>query len=204
MSSDEYFDDELDSAFLKEVDAIEAAHTQSSKPQGIQRGSTVPSQQFHTRPSLRPPSHANKLQSTVIEIGSSDDFDSFQIHDDDLQIIDNICNQALGNKSTTIPGPSRSELTRTTSKATIQTTLFGGVATQPAHTHNAKSSRIRQPSMQRNDSTASHTVNRHTKITKQWDHTAFAKTGWKKPKGKQRDLGDNGEEEEEEEEDAPV
>ena len=54
----------------------------------------------------------------------------------------------------------------------------------------------RKPMSRTNSSVRSPFAGRPKK-TKQWDHTAFAKYGWKKPKGKGKASFDDGEDEEE-------
>ncbi|GJE91515.1 DEAD/DEAH box helicase domain-containing protein [Phanerochaete sordida] len=163
-SSDEYFYDEIDSAILAQVDAVEAAYkaTQAKAP-------AAPS---------RPPQKAPPPEREVIEIDDSYDYGSFDIDDKDLEIIDKICEEAYKKKpAAPVAGPSRvtSGLQRTTSAATVQTTLFGGVV------QNKPQPPSRQP-VQRADSNSNNLFKGDPKKTKQWDHTAFAKTGWKKPK----------------------
>ncbi|OBZ79668.1 hypothetical protein A0H81_00569 [Grifola frondosa] len=144
MSSDDYFEDELDSAFLNEVDAIEAAHVSPPKAKSIS---------YTKRPSRRPATTPD-----VIEIEDSDDFGDFSLDDAAFQQIDQVCadkyrelhQQGVSNVQP-IAGPSKGKLTRTASKG-AQMTLFGDLG---------------YPSREK---------------TKQWDHTAFAKTGWRKPK----------------------
>ncbi|KAI0690699.1 hypothetical protein BC835DRAFT_1363433 [Cytidiella melzeri] len=184
MSSDEYFD-ELDSAFLQEVEAIEATHTQLGSKSGL------------VRPAQPLPLPARKPAVDVIDIDDSEDFGSFAIDDHDLEIIDNLTNEAFRNCAP-LAGPSKIAFARTTSKATIQTTLDGSILAEAPK--NATS--VRQP-MQRHNSNASNGFVGQSKKTKQWDHTAFAKTGWKKPqavKGKAKAVNPFGDEAEEEEE----
>ena len=107
MSSDEYFDDELDSAFLNEVDAIEAAHVAAaaaaSRPSNGSGPSTFKPAPAHTE------STSSKYSSTlnqgrgatppdVIEIqDSSSDygFEDFPVDHAAFAAIDQACEREL-------------------------------------------------------------------------------------------------------------
>ncbi|KAH9937493.1 uncharacterized protein B0H18DRAFT_1081663 [Fomitopsis serialis] len=184
MSSDDgYFDDELDSAFLNEVDAIEAAHASVPNP-------TKPA--AHSRSSRRSPSPTH----SVIEIEDSDPFDAF---DYDIAVLQDIQEgRARQHHGQPMAGPSRADMQRTSSKGTVQTTLFGGVV-QEVTSSKPKSS-TRAP-MQRTHSAQATLAERKTR---RWDHTAFAKSGWRqsaeekaRKKGKGKASFDGMEEEEE-------
>ncbi|KAF4572694.1 3'-5' DNA helicase [Pleurotus pulmonarius] len=83
------------------------------------------------------------------------------------------------------PSPSSNTLSRSTSRATLQTTLFGDVL-QPQ----ASSSRTKPAnSMQRTKSSPKTPFGRPAPKTKKWDHTAFAKTGHRKPLPKSKNKG---------------
>lgn len=193
MSSDEYFD-ELDSAFLQEVEAIEATHTQATR---------VPPPPAPVRPPAaksRPPGAQKKPPTKdVIEIDDSDDFGSFAIDDQDLEIIDKLTDDALRGRLP-VAGPSRT-FARTNSRPTVQTTLDGTVLSGPSR--NVSNPRL---PMQRKDSSAFNGSFAQPRKTKQWDHTAFAKSGWRKPqsaKGKEKAFGSFEDEVEDEEEEEP-
>ena len=179
MSSDDgYFDDELDSAFLNEVDAIEAAYALPP--------TTTSNSAARPEPPPRQPSPAH----SVIEIEDSDPFDAF---DFDVAVLQDI---QEGRVRQPVAGPSKSLAHRTPSKNTIQTTLLGGVVQD---TSRSKPRSSTKSSFQRTNS-AQITL---TKKTKQWDRTAFAKSGWKqtaeekaRKKGKERASFENEDEEE--------
>ncbi|OCH96604.1 P-loop containing nucleoside triphosphate hydrolase protein [Obba rivulosa] len=190
MSSDEYFDDDLDSAFMTQVDAIEAAHASSSK----QPEQTV----------SRPPAGRPATSREVIGSSDSDDFGSFDIELDDaeLQRIDEICQNEVGRSATTasrpVAGPSN-PVQRRPSKNAVQTTLFGD--TVPEASSKPKSSGTTSHNTLQRTTSGSRTLSAgRARKTKQWDHTEFAKTGWKKgKKGKGKGLAsfdDEGREEE--------
>ncbi len=166
MSSDGYFDDELDSAFLQAVDAIEAAHT-SPQPK---------------RPLAVPPPRS--LPSEVIHVDDFDDFDPFDFDDDGLAMIDQICNDALSkDKQHTAPPRNSNDIGSSSrlTKATAQTTLLGGVSKQ--HTQGDSSGASSSKStLQRSTSSSNNVFTGFPQKTKKWDHTAFARTGWKKAK----------------------
>lgn len=202
MSSDDYFDDELDSAILQQVDAIEAAHTQSVAARPPPPPPPKASTPRRAPPKAAPPPPARE----VIDVDDSYDFDAFEINDDDIQAFDKACNDALNGKPPTpVAGPSKPALQRTTSGAAVQMTLFGEVAANQSPSRGSGALGTRQ-TVQRQASTANNLFTGKPNKTKKWDHTAFAKSGWKKPKtakGKEKagsfDYGDEEEFEEEEE-----
>ena len=174
MSSDDYFDDELDDELLSKVDAIEAAHT---APPAAFASHSRP-----TRPPRRQPQAAPPTQE-VIDVDDSYDFDT--LDDIELQAIDRICDDALNRKKSThsvaSSSKSMSTLHRTNSAAPVQMTLFGGVAhtvTQPRSNAPTNS----RSTIQRHHSHLNNIFVGKPNKTKRWDHTAFAKSGWKKPK----------------------
>ena len=199
-SSDEYFDDDIDPTILQQVDAIEAAHTQVLAPAS-------------SRPIQPPQKAAPPPAREVIEIDDSYDYGTFEIDDKDLEAIDKLCDEAYNAKkaSTPVAGPSRAAtgLQRMTSAATVQTTLFGSVVqNKPPPTTNGASS-SKQPVQRTNSNANSNNLfTGNPNKTKRWDHTAFAKTGWKKPKtvkGKEKASSfDDGEEEDDWEEEEVV
>ncbi|KAJ3558501.1 hypothetical protein NM688_g891 [Phlebia brevispora] len=204
MSSDEYFDDDLPSAILHEFDAIDAAYrTQAS-------GSKPVSARPKTPPP-RQPQTAKQAPREVIEVDDDDEFGAFDdivVDDAALKAIDQACVEALAKdrpRSSFATGSSRQGISRTSSKATIQTTLFGGVATQSSPSkRTAAPSSSRSPLQRRASSSANNIFRGKPKKVKQWDHTAFAKTGWKQPKsakGKETTVGSFEEEEEFDDED---
>ncbi|KAH9950517.1 P-loop containing nucleoside triphosphate hydrolase protein [Amylocystis lapponica] len=173
MSSDEYFDDEPDSAFLNAVDAIEAAHNLPAKA---------------STSYAKPPSNHHPPPRTVIELSDDDEFDTFDIDEADLQRIDEICENELKRPpppARSIAGPSKGSFDRTASKG-AQTTLFGDIV-QPTAPANKTNVSGKKP-MERVQSTSKNPFGGRARKTKQWDQTTFAKTGWKKPKS----IGDKG------------
>lgn len=173
MSSDDYFfDDELDSAFLNEVDAIEAAHTLPPRTTtaAVARPGSPPRQPFPAR--------------SFIDIEDSDPFDAF---DFDVAVL-----QDIHEGRVQPPGPSKPPAQRTSSRNTIQTTLLGGVVQD---TSRSKPKSSTKSSFQRTNSVQTTLTE---KRTKQWDRTAFAKSGWRqtaedkaRKKGKERASFDN-------------
>lgn len=178
MSSDGFFSDDLDSAFLDEADAIEAAHVSPPKPKPV---------------AAAPP--------PVINIDDSDDYDvSYNFDETDFQQLDNVEESAYTGGPSNNPGLRRTDLGRTPSM-TVQRDLFGNLVTpgastsKPAHAHKQA-----QPAMR----TMSHGgFGGAQKKIKFWDHTHYAKSGWKKrkpSKGKDRAYGEDGGDEEGDEE----
>lgn len=86
------------------------------------------------------------------------------------------------------PSASSSTLSRSTSRATLQTTLFGDVLQPQASSSRPKPTN----SIQRTKSNPKTPFGRPAPKTKKWDHTAFAKTGLRKPlpKSKNKDGQD--------------
>lgn len=175
MSSSDYgFDDELDSAILNELDVIEAAH----------------------RPPLRnppkPPPLAAKAPKPLDEEDSFLDL-SLEIDDAELQRIDTFIDAVYKGNAQPVAGPSN--YARPLSKNTVQRTLFGDIA-QPA-VSSSRQSPTKRSSLQRTKSSPRKPFGQQAPRTRQWDHTVFAKSGWKKPKtvkGKGKDDGDDEEE----------
>ncbi|KAI8995314.1 P-loop containing nucleoside triphosphate hydrolase protein [Trametes punicea] len=232
MSDDDYFDDELDSAFLHEVDAIEAAHAPPSGPAAASRSATSASSSGSTcKPAsatARPPLQMNAINSgavakavtsasasasrcappsDVIEVESSDYddvFDDVVVDAAELARIDEICQQEynVSRRETTqlsapaVAGPSRrSGLARRPSKG-AQLTLFGDVAdeNEPAKASPQSSRQLFQRTRSRQMPLPG-----QAKKIKQWDRTAYAKTGWRKPKPNHKGKGRASDEEEVEE-----
>ena len=210
MSDDDYFDDELDSAFLNAVDAIEAAHV---PPAAAAASAIVPGSHSTSRPSsstsITPsslsgsklvlqssysapkPSSSRAPPADVIELDDSSDygdlFDDVVVDDAALAKIDELCRQEYsrngrGNGQTSaqpVAGPSKPNgLARRSSKG-AQLNLFGEVATEREPPKGPAQS-TRQP-FQRTRSRQMPLPGQARK-TKKWDRTAYAKTGWRKPK----------------------
>ena len=167
MSSDGYFDgiDDIDSEALAEIDAIEAAHALPSK-QTIQPLT-------NTDPKKRPPPPAK-----------DDSFDdiSFNLDESDLRKLDEFIKD---DPNRAAPVAGQRKFTRIPSSNMVQTTLFGSVAGQQSSSTNKPRSQI-----QRTTSTQRNPFGQQARKTKKWDQTAFAKTGFKqaktKDKGKQK------------------
>lgn len=108
---------------------------------------------------------------------------TFDIDENELQKLDEFIENAYQGKAQPIAGPSRNT-------AKHQTTLFGDIL--PPTSSKPKSQ------LQRTKSTPKNPFGQQAPKTKQWDQTAFAKSGLKqgKAKGKGR-MYDDGEEDEE-------
>ncbi|KAI0639199.1 hypothetical protein C8Q77DRAFT_45651 [Trametes polyzona] len=230
MSDDDYFDDELDSAFLHAVDEIEAAHIPPSGTAAVPSGSTPaprfkPATATKSAPSVQPSSSTVSLsnnkfsapaapkpppsrpaaRSDVIEIDDSSDYgDAFDDVDEaELAKIDQICereyNKMMPGGVQPVAGPSRSNgLVRRPSKG-AQLTLFGNLASEVDQAR-PPAPQPKQP-FQRTRSRQMPLAGQARK-TKKWDRTAYAKTGWRKPKP-QPDKG-KGRASDDEPEDEPV
>ncbi|KAI0048421.1 P-loop containing nucleoside triphosphate hydrolase protein [Auriscalpium vulgare] len=174
MSSDGYFDDDLDAAFFQELDAIEATHI--AGPSAKQPAKSPP------RPAKNAPAAPNPDDSDYFDL-------TFDVDETELQKLDSVIEDAYRNPPAP-PARARS-FTRVPSKGR-QTTLFGDVLPEAGPSSKAP----RQP-MQRTKSSTTELFRK----TKKWDQTAFAKSGAKRRKsvkGKEKASPDD------EEEDEPV
>ncbi|KAI0757213.1 hypothetical protein C8Q80DRAFT_1281665 [Daedaleopsis nitida] len=197
MSSDEYFDDELDSAFLNEFDAIDAAHT--ATPAAPSHPTTTGFKPTRSAANAPKASSSKALLTgratppDVIDVhDSSSDygFDDFPADEVDFARIDQACERELNEyQRTKGQGPAQSSLRPSTSNGLArrpskgaQLTLFGEVAQE------AEPSKAGEPSHRSFQRTRSALrqmpLPGQAKKTKQWDRTAYAKTGWRKPKPK--------------------
>jgi ATP-dependent DNA helicase MPH1 len=172
MSSDGYFEDDLDldPAVLEQLDAIEAAHFFPAN---------VPAADQASRPQ---PSFLDK----------DDSFDmTFDIDETELRRIDEFIEDVYQAQEASVPGPSDPSR-----RKLVQATLFGGVLQQNgAATKPNSTSRL--PS-QRNKASPTNLFGKQAPKTKQWDQTAFAKSGVRsgKHKGKGKARADDGDVEE--------
>ncbi|EIW86508.1 P-loop containing nucleoside triphosphate hydrolase protein [Coniophora puteana RWD-64-598 SS2] len=177
MSSSDYYDDDpFDSVVLNGLDEIEAAYSTSQPP-------NPPAQQ----PKPAPPKHTE----------SDDMFDdfSFDIPDDELRKLDAMSNAADQRKPQSVAGPSRPS-------NTVQRTLHGDVLQPTTHSKKASTSKPKSAHTLK-PSSRNNSFGQQAPQTKQWDHTEFAKSGWKKPKsakGKGKALKDVDEDADEAEE----
>lgn len=181
MNSDDYFPDDLDSGVLNQLDLIEAAH----RPKLT-----------HNPPTRRPPNSLPPPQPKPAPPKQVEKEDSYMdltldIDEADLQRLDSFIDAAYKGQATPVAGPSRP-----LSKSSLQTTLFGGVARPLAPTN--KTSPASRGPMQRSKSDHRSPFGHQAPQTKQWDHTAFAKSGWKKPKSKGKGKGKSDEDEQKE------
>ncbi|KAG2160089.1 uncharacterized protein EDB93DRAFT_1113395 [Suillus bovinus] len=172
MSSSDYgFDDELDSAVLNELDIIEAAH----RPQIRNPPKPLP-------PATKPPKFLDE-EDSFLDL-------SLEIDDAELQRIDTFIDAVYKGNAQPVAGPNKNE--RPPSKNTMQRTLFGDIVQPTASS--SRQSPSKRSSLQRIRSSPRKTFGQQAPRTKQWDHTVFAKSGWKNPKtvkGKGRDDGDD-------------
>lgn len=170
MSSDGFFDDDFDVAVFDELDAIEAAHFSPTRQ----------------APPARP-----------ISSGASDSSFgdlSLEIGDEDFAMLDQFVEDNYNGTAQPIVRPPM----RTSSRGSLQTTLFGDVLP-----NEPSGSKPRAPQMQRTKSTPRNPFGQQAPKTKRWDHTAFAKSGIKqskaKGKGKAKASNDDDDEDDEEE-----
>lgn len=141
----------------------------------------------HTQPtSVQPP------QTTAVTLAKEASFYdlTFDIEDNDLEKLDNFIEDAYQGKARPVAGPSR-----TMSRETLQTNLHGDILSSTPSTKPKSQS-------QRPKSTPRNPFGQQASKTKQWDQTAFAKSGLKsgRPKGKAKtkaslDNDEGGEEE---------
>ncbi|TFK88584.1 P-loop containing nucleoside triphosphate hydrolase protein [Polyporus arcularius HHB13444] len=225
MSSDEYFDDELDSAFLNEVDAIEAAHVSAPTATASRPTAAQPAPKSASKPLFKPAGLTKTAKITsskppivhisppdVIELhDSSSDyyaefFDDFPDDDAALAQLDQEVERQLDEHhhnrghsyGQPVAGPSNlNNLVRRPSRG-AQLNLFGEVAKETEPASNTGDSNRR--TFQRTRSTLRQMpLPGQAKRTKQWDRTAYAKTGWRKPKNTDKGKGRASDEEDEDE-----
>ena len=255
MSSDEYFEDDFDSSFLNELNAIEAAHTSRTvagtrppgpvatapstsskppfksstkppsrtssksilKPSSLSKAATSSNTVFAVKPPPQPPSASRATRQAtppnVIELDDSSDFDAafddIEFNDEALASIDRQVKHAYSTidrrDGQPSAGPSKpNSLVRRPSKG-AQLTLFGDVAQEMDPSKSPAESNRR--TFQRTRSTLRQMpLPGQAKRTKTWDRTAYAKSGWRKPKdkGKERACDDDEEEEQVEFEQFPA
>ncbi|TFY79737.1 hypothetical protein EWM64_g4276 [Hericium alpestre] len=165
MSSDGYFDDEIDSAVLNELDIIESTQYAASSSKPSAPAPSAPAGQ----PSHPPPARDD---SDLFDFGSD-------IDEAGLQELDAAIEDSYQNKDHTSKPPARSNFSRVPSTGGRQTTLFGDVLENPppANKHANKGEGSSRSGMQRSKSSG-----QVFRKTKQWDHTAFAKSGPRRSK----------------------
>lgn len=166
MSSDGYFDgeDDFDADALAQLDAIEAVHFS-------------PTKHTHT-----PDSHNNRRgpPPPPTEEDPFDEF-SFNANESDLRKLDEFIKESYESNQAPVAGPSR-PFARTSSTSMVQTTLFGGIASEKPSTNVHKP----RADMQRTTSTQRNVFGHQPAKTKKWDQTAFSKTGVRPPKSKDK------------------
>ena len=152
MSDSSYFEDNLDSEFLDQVDALETEQEPDTRVSVLDMRQPTPPKSFGTT------TDASPARARAPSRRNSDPFEEV-LDLDDLEEIDN----ALARGKS---GPSNppAKFVRTPSK-TFRTTLLSGVAPE-SRTKSGATGRTR-PS------------GGPTPKVKIWDKTAFAKSGWK-------------------------
>jgi len=182
MNSDDYFPDDLDSGILTQLDVIEAAHRPKlahNPPTRLPPNSLPP-----PRPKPAPPKQIEK-EDSYMDL-------TLDIDEADLQRLDSFIDAAYKGQAVPVAGPSNAS--RPLSKSSLQTTLFGDIARPSVST--SKASPASRGPMQRSKSDHRSPFGHQAPKTKQWDHTAFAKSGWKKPKSKGKGKSDEDEQKE--------
>ncbi|KAL4069373.1 hypothetical protein J3A83DRAFT_4359291 [Scleroderma citrinum] len=162
MNSDDYFDDDLDSGILNQLDIIEAAHRPQPK---------CPPKQVSPQRPAPPPKQPRKLEAddSFVDL-------TLDLNESELQRIDAFVNDVYQGKAKFGTRPSIPSQA-SSSRGSLQTTLFGDIV-PPTQSTSRPPNSARSP-VKPNSRTA---FGRQAPKTKQWDHTAFAKSGWKKPK----------------------
>jgi ATP-dependent DNA helicase MPH1 len=113
---------------------------------------------------------------------------TFDIDDEELQRLDEFIEDTYQGKAQPVAGPSRS-----TATVTHQTTLFGDIL--PSESSSVKP----RPQIQRTKSTPRNPFGQQAPKIKQWDQTAFAKTGVQRRKSKAKGKAKSDDEDEREE-----
>jgi ATP-dependent DNA helicase MPH1 len=142
-----------------------------------------------------PPNHADQLAMSVPDESYHDL--SFDVDESELQRIDGLIEDTYAGMA----GPAVRPNFRTakTTRSAVQTTLFGDVLAQRSPPKSSGSN-PRAP-MQKTKSATRNPFGQQAPKTKQWDQTAFAKSGLKrgKTKDKRKSIEEEGEVEEEDE-----
>jgi ATP-dependent DNA helicase MPH1 len=173
QSSDGYLEEEIDPSVYAQLDAIEAAHF-------IPAAVPAPDRFIASAPrSLLPDDSYGDM--------------SFDIDESELQRLDEVIESAYSGKEGPVAGPSGAQRQRTTSKDTVQTTLFGDILPQKSTVSKSNSSPRVSSSTQK--SSPRNAFGQQAPKTKQWDQTAFAKSGLKLGKSKGKGKANEGEEE---------
>lgn len=194
MSSDNYFNDseQLDSAFLAELDAIEVAHSHATQPPSqTNRAQTSRASPISTTPctrllstTLNPPGEftqdvvSPKPEVVPIDVDAEESYDQFfdEIDPLELEILDKDIEQAYMRGSSI---PSATLGSGSSMTMARQLTLFGD--TLPL-----VPSRPRRQIQSRPPHSPRKPFGKKARKVKKWDHTAFAKSGWKSSKGKEK------------------
>lgn len=189
MDSDDLFEDDFDASLLDEVDAVTNAHLTAPTASfaGPSRPTSRPSISFTPNPPV-----TRHQPSNIIEVPSSDDFDvSYNFQADDLDVLDaaaeTVYSRTASTASITRPPPGR-----VPSLNAQQMDLFGNpVNPNGPPPRNASTSRT---------NTGGHRANSFggpQRKTKHWDHSAYAKSGWKKTRSTEKRQSKDGEDEDE-------
>lgn len=171
--SDDYFDnEEFDSAFLNEIDAIEAAAaSRPGRPNAPVQTTRPPAQISTTKTAPAP-----KLKPVAGDVSLNESyFNSLDMDESELARLDQFVEEAYAGKAQPAPGPS---------KLTRQTTLDGSILPE-----SQPKTQTARPSKSKFTSTQAVLPAHRPQRTKTWDHTAFSETGWMstKPKSKGKD-----------------
>ena len=174
MDSDDFLEDDIDPECFAQLDAIEAAHY-----------GPIPTAQAST--------------STMRSLAREDSFCdlSFDVDEEELQLLDDFVDSAFNGFVLPVVQPVRR--TPKSSRRTIQTTLFGD--TLPSSTSSSRKLLKPRSPIKRTKSTQHSPFGRPASKTKQWDHTAFSKSGLKRGKSKDKKKvkeGDGQQDEDEE------
>jgi ATP-dependent DNA helicase MPH1 len=163
MSDDYFFDDDLnDSVLFQQLDAIESQHASSTALPAL-----VP-----LAPQRPPPAPLARTNTAlVIDITDPDGFgnDSFSLDINDIAALNN-AESSAPSSVWRVHGPGRNG-----SIGTLQTDLHGNVVpiAGPSRASPRKAQVARSP-------TTRGGFGQPQRKSKHWDHTAFAKSGWRK------------------------
>lgn len=130
----------------------------------------------HNSPTKPPEAH-----DSPEPLATQNSFYFDDIDDNELARLDDFIEDAYQGKAQPIPGPSR-----TSSRGTLQTTLFGDVLRPET---SAGSSRTQSGSQIQRTKSTRNVFGHQAPKTKQWDQTAFAKSGLKRAKSKGKGKG---------------
>nr|VWO96633.1 ATP-dependent RNA helicase CshA (EC [Ganoderma boninense] len=202
MDSDEYFGDDFDSSFLNEVNAIEAAHVAASaaatthepQPSGskpVFKPATMSKPQCQAMSSIQLPPRPRSFMPRREPIPEGDDSSDHYFDDDPITLNDADCatldaiaegrgaSRTWSASGDSILGPSGPSNLPDRRSHLMQRNLYGEIVRDVEPPKTASTTR---PFQRTRSTLRQMPLPGLAKRSKQWDRTAYAKTGWRKPR----------------------